>query len=139
LLITDPEQPQRVLRHYRADGFEPRDLERGLMPPHPTLFLRRAVYARCGGYEPGYRIAGDFELCLRVFLKARVVYRHIPEALVRMPAGGLSNRGLRSVLGNTREIHAACAANGIETSWLKLFGRLPVKWFRGRVKTADAL
>lgn len=132
LVITDPAQPARVLRQYRADGFEPKNLAMGMMPPHPTLFLRRTVYDRFGGYDPRYVIAGDFDLCLRIFLTGQVIHRHIPETLVRMPAGGLSNRGWRSVIANTREIRAACAANGVATSWPRLLARLPLKWFHGR-------
>ena len=132
LVITDPEHPERILRHYRADGFKPEALTMGMMPPHPTLFLRRRVYDTFGGYDPQYVIAGDFDLCLRIFLKGRIKFRHIPETLVRMPAGGLSNRGWRSIVANTREIHSACAANGVPTSWLRLMVRLPLKWLHGR-------
>ena len=132
LVITDPDQPDHILRHYRADGFKPSDLAMGMMPPHPTLFLRRRVYDTFGGYDPQYVIAGDFDLCLRIFLKGQTAFRHVPETLVRMPAGGLSNRGWRSIVANTREIRAACAANGVSTSLPRLMIRLPLKWLHGR-------
>ena len=132
LVITEAGNPDRVLRRYRSEGFEPDDLMSGMMPPHPTLYMRRAVYDRFGGYDPSYVIAGDFDLCLRVFWKGRVVSRQIPETLVRMPAGGLSNRGWRSIFANTREIRSACASNGLPTSLPRLLVRLPLKWLHGR-------
>jgi hypothetical protein len=36
------------------------------MPPHPTLYLRRSVYERLGGFDTRYRIAADYDLMLRV-------------------------------------------------------------------------
>lgn len=127
LLVVDPRDETRVLRRYSSRAFRPERLAWGFMPAHPTLFLRRRVYEACGGYDPGYRIAGDYELCLRVFLGQRIRYRHLPGDLVRMPSGGLSNRGWRSKWVITREMRRACAANAVPTSLLRLSSRLPVK------------
>ena len=43
--------PPRVVRHWRAVPSDPARLRRGWMPPHPTLYLRRSVYARLGGFD----------------------------------------------------------------------------------------
>ena len=43
--------PTRVVRHWRAGPFDPARLRRGWMPPHPTLYLRRSVYERLGGFD----------------------------------------------------------------------------------------
>ena len=91
------------------------------------MFLKRRVYDACGGYDPAYRIAGDFEFCLRAFIKHHVRYRYIADALVRMPSGGLSNRGWRSKWTITREMRRACAVNGVPTNLLKLSSRFPIK------------
>ena len=58
--------PTRVVRHWRAGPFDPARLRRGWMPPHPTLYLRRSVYERLGGFDTRYRIAADDDLMLRV-------------------------------------------------------------------------
>lgn len=127
LMIVDPRDESRVLRHYSSRGFRPERLASGFMPAHPTLFLRRRVYEALGGYDPRYRIAGDFELCLRAFLGRRIRYRYLAGDLVRMPSGGLSNRGWRSKWMITREMRQACAANAVPTSLLRLSSRLPIK------------
>jgi glycosyltransferase involved in cell wall biosynthesis len=127
VLIVDPADPGRVLRHYRSGSFSPSRLAWGFMPAHPTLFIRRTTYAHCGGYDASYRIAGDFDLCVRLFAGAGIRYSYIPEALVRMPRGGLSNSGWRSKWIITQEMRRACLAHGIPTSYAKLFARFPVK------------
>jgi glycosyltransferase involved in cell wall biosynthesis len=127
VLIVGPEPLSRVVRRYSSRGFSPNKMSYGLMPAHPTLFLRREVYDAVGEYDPSYRIAGDYEWCLRAFAVRNTTFRYIPEALVRMPSGGLSNRGWRSKWEITREMLRACRQNGIGTSWAKLCLRFPIK------------
>jgi glycosyltransferase involved in cell wall biosynthesis len=127
VLIVDPERHTRVLRRYSSKRFSPKAMPYGLMPAHPTLFLRRAVYEAVGEYDAGFRIAGDFEFCLRAFVRRGTTYRYIPEALVRMPSGGMSNQGWRSKWAITAEMHRACRLNHIRTNWAKLCLRLPLK------------
>lgn len=127
VLIVDPADPARVLRHYRSGSFSPSRLAWGFMPAHPTLFIRRSTYAHCGDYDASYRIAGDFDLCVRLFARAGIRYSYIPEALVRMPRGGLSNSGWRSVRTITEEMRRSCRAHGVPTSYAQLLARLPLK------------
>lgn len=128
VVIVEPEQPRKVLRHYRSTTFTPARLAWGFMPAHPSLFVRRETYARVGVYEPSYRIAGDFELCIRLFAIEQIRYVCLPEVLVRMPRGGLSNNGWRSIWTITREMRRACRTHGIPGSYPKLLARLPLKF-----------
>ena len=127
VLITELGQPQKVLRHYRSNKFTPARIGWGFMPAHPTLFVRREAYARAGGYDASYRIAGDFELCIRLFVEQKIDYAYLPEALVRMPRGGLSNSGWRSKWTITQEMHRACRTHSIATSYPKLCARFGPK------------
>jgi glycosyltransferase involved in cell wall biosynthesis len=127
VLIVDQHDETRIVRNYSSKGFSPRAMAYGFMPAHPTLFIRREIYQMVGEYNTKFRIAGDFELCLRIFVNASTPYRYIPEALVRMPRGGLSNSGWRSKWAITREMKSACALNGVHTNWIKLCMRFPLK------------
>jgi glycosyltransferase involved in cell wall biosynthesis len=127
VLVVDSHDRRRVIRRYSSKRFSPKSMIYGLMPAHPSLFLRREVYERVGEYNSNFRIAGDFELCLRVFLTPSIRYRYLNEAVVNMPTGGLSNRGWRSTLTITREMSRACTMNNVKTSFAKLCLRLPLK------------
>lgn len=124
--ITDPADG-RVLRHYRSSRFRPAMIPYGFMPAHPTLFVRREVYGRVGGYDPSFRIGGDFEFVARAFGRFGIRYRYVPRMLVRMPRGGLSTAGWRTNLLITREMYRACRMNGITTGWMQLSLRFPIK------------
>lgn len=127
VLIVDARDSNRTLRRYSSKKFSPSKMAYGFMPAHPSLFMRRNVYDRIGEYDSSFRIAGDFELCLRAFRGASTKYSYLDEATVRMPVGGLSNRGWRSKWTITREMRRACAINQVNTNLAKLCLRFPLK------------
>lgn len=87
-----------VVRHWQSHAYRPGDFFRGWLPPHPTLFVRRSVYQRLGGFDLSYGTAADFDLMNRFFTRGRVRSVYIPRTLVRMRIGGMSNHSWRSVV-----------------------------------------
>lgn len=129
-----PKDPTRTVRRYRSARFSPDQIALGWMPAHPALFLRRRVYERYGPFRTDYRIAGDFEYCARIFHSNTLVYRSLPETLVRMRTGGISTSGWRNTVLLNREVLRACRENGINTNILKIFSKYPAKLMEFLVK-----
>jgi glycosyltransferase involved in cell wall biosynthesis len=127
LSIVDEMDFAREVRRYSSKHFKPNRLKFGLMPAHPTLFLRREIYRQVGTYDTRYRIASDYEYCLRTFLMRNTTYRYVPDVMVRMPSGGISNNGWRSKMQITREMFLACERLGVRTNFAMLCLRLPLK------------
>ena len=125
--FVHPDDLTKAVRRYRSGRFSPARIARGLMPAHPTLYLRRELFERFGHFKTNYRIAGDFELVARMFRDGQVRYEYLPEVLVRMRTGGVSTSGLRNSLLLNREVLRACAENGIATSWPRLLSKYPGK------------
>lgn len=103
----------RVIRHWRAGEYHPRLINRGWMPPHPTLYLRREVFDRFGLYDPSFRISADYDAMLRYLVKGKIQLAYIPEVLVKMRVGGESNSSLGRILRKSREDLRAMRNNGI--------------------------
>jgi glycosyltransferase involved in cell wall biosynthesis len=106
------DNPDHIIRHWRAGVFAPEKLRRGWMPPHPALFIRRRVVETLGEYDTRYRIAADYDAILRWF-GSGIRSTYIPEVLVKMRVGGESNRSLERVLLKSREDLAALRRNKI--------------------------
>jgi glycosyltransferase len=113
LVYVAKEDTSRVIRYWRSGAYRPARLRLGWMPPHPTLYLRRVLYERQGVFDRRYRIAGDYDLMLRMLsrLTGRVVY--LRQVLVRMRVGGESNRSLSRILRKSREDYRALRENRI--------------------------
>lgn len=121
------ENPTRVIRTYRSNRFHLGQLRRGLMPAHPTLFLRKKVYDRFGLFDSSYKIAGDFEFVARIFKDRFFNAKYLPVKMVRMQLGGVSTLGFKNTLFLLTENMRACRQNGIKTNYLLLLSRYPAK------------
>lgn len=107
----------RVVRYWRSSDFISGAFAHGWCPPHPTFFVRRAVYDRLGGFDTQFRIAADVELMIRFLEAHRIASAHLPEVLVRMRMGGETNRSVRNIIRQNQEIMAALRKYGLESSW----------------------
>ena len=95
---------QRTMRYYSAKYWHPWMLQWGFMPPHPSVYIRRACFERLGYYALDYQIAADYALLIRFLRKARVCSRYVPICFVDMRVGGMSTKNWRSNLLLNQEI-----------------------------------
>jgi glycosyltransferase involved in cell wall biosynthesis len=106
------ENPERAVRRWRSTVYHRGDCARGWAPPHPTFYVKRRPLVEAGGFNTSYRIAGDFELALRLLDVRGLHAIHIPHTLVRMRLGGASTRSLSAVIRGNQEASRACRENG---------------------------
>ena len=95
LLYIDPRKNNRVSRYWRAGNYTLKSFHFGWMPPHPAFFVRRQVYQQLGNFNASLTCSADYEIILRMLLKHRLKAVYLPETLVRMREGGISNATLR--------------------------------------------
>jgi glycosyltransferase involved in cell wall biosynthesis len=114
---------QVVTRTWKSGSYKKKYLYYGWMPPHPTFFVRRNIYEKCGLFNTALRSAADYELMLRVLLKYDTRVQYIPEVLVKMRVGGMSNASLKNRFRANKEDEMAWRLNNLRpyffTTWLK--------------------
>jgi glycosyltransferase involved in cell wall biosynthesis len=93
----------RVIRKWRPGFFEKKNLYWGWMPPHPTLFIRRSSFLKTGFFDLQYSISADYDFIIRLFLDPNFKSIYIPETLVKMRVGGVSNRSLMMLIKKSYE------------------------------------
>jgi len=118
---------QKVLRHWQSEAFAPTLLRKGWMPPHPTLFLRKEVYAKVGGFDTRYRIAADYDFILRVFRTPNLKIHYLPQVLMLMRQGGASSK-LSNLVAKSKEDLQIMRANGLPFPLLVLFRKVSGKF-----------
>lgn len=116
LCYVSKNDPTKVIRYWRSSPFTPGLFARGWAPPHPTLYVRREIYERFGGFDLAYPIAADLDLMARFFEVHCVRSRYVPEVFVRMRTGGASNRSVFSIAKQNREIWHALRKHGLAGS-----------------------
>ena len=113
LVYVDKDDTRRIVRHWKSHPYRDGDFSRAFSPPHPTLFLRRSVYERTGGFNPDFRLAGDYEYMLRAFHAARVKSVYLPEIVVKMRTGGATGGTWKFIKHQNVEILQALASQQV--------------------------
>ena len=106
----------KVIRNWISKPYEKGLVKKAWMPAHPSFYCKKEVYDRLGGYNDSFKIAGDFELCLRFLEVNRVPSFYIKKKLIKMLVGGISNSGLKSKLIIYKEELRAFRLNEIEVN-----------------------
>ena len=92
---VNPENLERVVRHYSSAGFKRWKMRIGLMPAHPTFYARKELFDKFGYYRTDYKIAADYELLLRFIFVNKITTHYIPKVFVTMRTGGVSTNSLK--------------------------------------------
>lgn len=116
LCYVDKDDPTRVVRYWRSSEFAPGLYRHGWSPPHPTFFVRRTAYQRFGNFDLGYRIASDVELTMRFLEKHRARFRYLHCVTVRMRLGGTTNKSIRNIIKQNREVWRALNSHDLNPS-----------------------
>lgn len=130
LVIVKQNDLHKTIRYYDSSKCTLDKFSFGLMPAHPTFFVKKDHYQRCGMFKTDYLIAADFELVVRFLVKYKLTFSHIPRVLVRMRAGGVSTKNFKSNWILNREIVRACRENGIRTNIFKVLSKYCTKVFQ---------
>lgn len=122
--------PDTPLRYYRGGVFSLTRVTYGLMPPHPTFFIKKSVYERYGKFDTTYTLSADFDLILRFLGVHKVPFAYIPCVLVKMRTGGKSTSSLKRTLIMNREDLQSCKKHGVKTHFFKFYLKYLAKIFQ---------
>lgn len=105
---------------------------------HQMIFCRRAVFDVVGDFDLRYPIAADYDWAIRVFQRAEISKRFVPEVCASMGAGGLSERRYARLLAERRRIvrerlGAAASARFMAYTLAVEYPRLAVRRLLGAV------
>ena len=125
--FVDSNDISRIVRQYSSKNFSLAKFRYGIMPAHPTFYVRREIFERFGYYKADYKIAADFEILLRFMLINNIQCKYLNFPFVRMRTGGISNRTFLSRYLLNKEVLRACRENGIKTNYFLIYSKYLIK------------
>ena len=123
LVYVKKDDISKTVRYWKSGPFQAKKFYNGWMPPHPTFFALRSVYEKYGLFNLALGSAADYEMMLRLLLRQGIHAAYIPETLVHMRSGGISNATVGNRLQANRMDRKAWDVNGLRprpwTLWAK--------------------
>jgi glycosyltransferase involved in cell wall biosynthesis len=116
---------RKIVRQWRSQQADFKDIEKGWMPAHPTLYLKRELFKSYGNYALDMGTAADYDLMLRFFHTYNLKSIYLPLLMVNMRTGGVSNRNASSLLHALKNDYKALLRNNIPNPvWVLLRKKL---------------
>lgn len=117
LQYVSEKNPAKIIRYWKASPYAFEKFKYGWMLPHPTFFIKKLVYEKFGCFNTDFKIAADYELMLRLLVKSGTSTYYIPEVIVKMRMGGLSNRNLINLFIKSYEDYKAWKVNNLKSNF----------------------
>jgi glycosyltransferase len=111
----------KVVRTWKSGQFTRRAFYWGWMPPHPTFFVRKSIYQKVGLFNTDLKSASDYEMMLRILLRYELSAHYIPQVIVKMRTGGVSNASILNRIRANSEDRLAWKVNGLQPYFFTLY------------------
>jgi len=113
LVYVQPDDLNAVVRTWQSAPYYKTYFEDGHVPPHPSLFLKRAVYEQAGMFNTTMKLAADYEFMLRIFKKYHFKSTYLSHLFVKMRLGGSTNKSWGNIIKGNLEVLQAWKNNGL--------------------------
>jgi len=133
LVYVDQLQTEKIIRKWISGEYVHGAFKKGWMPPHPTLFVKNEIYKNYGSYSLELKSAADYEFMLRVIHKHKINLNYLPEIILQMRAGGVSNASFKNRINANKEDRLAWKMNGLKPGKLT-FIRKPLSKIKQFIK-----
>ena len=126
-LFVSQNNPDWVIRNWESGEYSDKKIERGWLPLHTTVFIKKELYDRLGGYCEDYRIAGDSAWLIKMMYKTNIKIHYLPQTTVKMNYGGLSTTFEQTVLRWREDLgmYRQAGLNPKRTLLLKVLRKVP--------------
>jgi len=121
LYYVDKDNPDKIIRTWKSGQYKAGDFVKGWMPPHPTFFVRKAVYEKYGTFNLDFKTSADYELMLRLIHRHNIKLTYLPEFTVKMRVGGKSNVSFVNRFVANLEDRKAWLVNGLTPAFYTLY------------------
>ncbi len=114
LVYVNRHDTNKVVRYWKSKPYYDNFFEHANIPPHPSVFIKKALYDKIGIYNTNFKLAADYEFMLRAMKLENATSSYLPEILVRMRLGGATNKSFKNIIKGNKEIKKAWILNNLE-------------------------
>lgn len=120
LYYVDKDNTQKIVRKWKSGDYSHGKFLWGWMPPHPTFFVKKGIYAKYGSFNTSLRSAADYELMLRFIHRHKIKLAYLPQFIIKMRTGGQSNASVKNRVNANLEDRKAWELNRLKPYFFTL-------------------
>jgi glycosyltransferase involved in cell wall biosynthesis len=121
LVYVDQHNTKKIARYWKSSPYNPEFIAKGWIPAHPTFYARKEVHDKYGMlFDLDYKLAADYELLLRLLFTHKINATYIPDLMIKMRLGGTTNKSLKNIFNQNKEIMRALNNHNYQYSPLKM-------------------
>lgn len=126
-LFVGQYDPNWVIRNWISGEYSDKRIEHGWLPLHTTVFVRKEIYDRSGGYNESFRISGDSLWLIKVMYKTGIKIEYMNKHVVMMSYGGLSTGKGKNILRWREDlaVYALCGIHAKRALMMKVLRKVP--------------
>ena len=111
IFYTKKNDTSKIIRKWRSDlkeGIQSSDnlnkkINNGWMPPHTAIFFKKSILKKVGYYDENFIISSDYDFIIRMFRNSDLKIFFLDKFIVKMRAGGISNKNLENIFIKIKE------------------------------------
>jgi glycosyltransferase involved in cell wall biosynthesis len=118
LVYVKSDNVEKVVRNWKSIPYQNNYFDKGNVPPHPSLFIKKRIYEEAGLFNIDFKLAADYEFMLRIFKKYNYNSKYINKVIVKMRLGGATNQSFSNIKKQNLEILKAWKHNQLKAPFL---------------------
>lgn len=139
LVYVKQDNIDETVRYWKSRDYEPALIGKGWIPAHPTFYAKREVHDKFSMlFNLDYKLAADYELLLKLLYAHKINVAYIPDVMVRMRLGGTTNKSLKNIVNQNKEIMKALELHNYPYSPVKMFASKLIDRVQQYAKRAPA-
>ena len=108
LVYVKHDNINQVARYWKSCDYSPQLFAKGWVPAHPTFYVKKHVHEQHGMlFNVDYKLAADYDVLFRLLFSHGIKTTYIPEVMIKMRLGGATNKSLKNIINQNKEIMRA--------------------------------
>jgi len=121
IVYVNKDKIEKVERYWKSSPFKKGMYSKGWLPPHTSLFIKREALKKYGTFNINFKFASDVDLSFRLFEIHQLKSFYIPEVLVKMRSGGVSNSSIKNMYKSLKDCYDVFKSHNIKWPIMYIF------------------
>jgi len=124
IVYVNRQDTNKVERFWKSSSFVPGLYQKGWLPPNTSFYVKRSSLQHIEPFNIDFKYAADYEFNYRLLEKLRLTSVYLPEILVKMRSGGMSNSDIGGMIKSLKECYRVLVYHHVKFPFIYVWNTL---------------